>query len=161
MLKVGFALLVLGVLAGIIVGILFATGVLGTSGGRNEMEQLGYEIAQFGHNYYNALSDNQKANSDCVNAKPVSMKDGIVISYLSDDQIPTGDCVYILTEKEPPGLKKKVMAMESMVDPRYGGAVVTVLALLFKGMDTYMKENISSDNDKKNVGFLIGYGASI
>ena len=161
--KVGFALWVIGVLAGIIVGILSATGVLGTStvslpsrtstvslpsrtSGTLDWEQLGNEIAHFGHNYYNALSDDQRADSDCVTDTTVH---SIIIAHLTGAT--DKRCSNILTAQESPGLKKKVMAL---VGSRPTLAEIT---LLFKGMNTYIQENISNETDKESVKDLIGY----
>jgi len=170
--KVGFALWVIGVLAGIIVGILSATGVLGTStvslpsrtstvslpsrtstvslpsrtSGTLDWEQLGNEIAHFGHNYYNALSDDQKADSDCVTDNTVH---SIIIAHLTGAT--DKRCSNILTAQESPGLKKKVMALVGTVP------TLAEITLLFKGMNTYIQENISNETDKESVKDLIGY----
>jgi len=151
--KAGVVLLVIGVLAGIIVGILFGTGVLGTSG--VDIEQLGYDLAHYANKYYNALSTTKKDSITCVNE---SGRDGIIFSFLMDpdsDDLADTYCDAILKNLEPSGLKNNFQTMIPDAEKAFKAGNHDLQDLFIKGMDNYL-ETLTGPN-KTAVKSLIGY----
>jgi hypothetical protein len=147
--KAGFVLLVLGVLAGIIVGILFATGVLGTV----DPEQLGYDMAQYAHSYFNNLTENEKL-------EPLCDKGEFIFNYLIGEDISelaeVNRCRERLKDIELGGLKKdmsKFFNSFPTVAEDFSSSDKKKMELYIKGANKYIK-TISDVNHKDIVKTL-------